>query len=158
MKGSGGQPRRGQITPQPMKNSSRLSSECRQPIHFPNFQTSFDLFGDPPLINDGVAAKKLLWMRATSVWDDVLHHSAFNNPGVVESAESKHTRGSHFTGNELRWFASRKHDQKWRDFTTASVFSFNCFCADDVVDRVKSRGMQKDNTEASHAHRRRVKW
>lgn len=50
-----------------------------------------------PLSDDRIPAKKLLWdERGTSVWDDRLHHSSFNNP-VVESAMSKTRQGSHFS-------------------------------------------------------------
>lgn len=81
----------------------------------------------PPLMDYCIAfqPKELRWMRATSVWDDVLHHGGVNNPGGVESAPSKHNGGSHFTGDELHWFTPR-----WRDQSDQSlpqrVFSPMC--------------------------------
>lgn len=69
-------------------------------------------------------------MSVTSVWDDELHNGAFNKPGVVESAVPKrsgvailNTRWATLGGGVVHL----NDNAKWTVFTTASVFSFNCF-------------------------------
>lgn len=67
-------------------------------------------------------------MSVTSVWDDELHNGAFNKPGVVGSAVPKRN-GAAFLNT--RWATLGgvhfNDNAKWTVFTTASVFSFNCF-------------------------------
>lgn len=109
----------------------------------------------PPLIDDCIPALKLLWMRVTSVWDDVLHHGTFNNLAVVELAVSKHSRAATRERMSYTGLTPQQQNQSGENFTTASLFSFNCFSP---RWREQSRRMQKDNTEASHEHRSRVKW
>lgn len=75
-----------------MKYTTPLKFRCIKSIHvFVNI-VNFQLWaiGYPPLIDDCIPAEKLLGMRVTSVWDDVLHHDTFNNLDVVELAVSKH--------------------------------------------------------------------
>lgn len=81
----------------------------------------------PPLIDDCIPALKLLWMRVTSVWDDVLHHGTFNNLAVVELAVSKHSRAATRERMSYTGLTPQQQNQSGENFTTASLFSFNCF-------------------------------
>lgn len=93
-------------------------------------------------------------MRVTSVWDDVQHHNTFSNPAVVEVAVSKHNGAAILQEMSYACLHLNNMTKSEQNFTTAIVFSFNCF-SPRCRRQSQSRGMQKDNTEASHGHRRR---
>lgn len=62
------------------KMEQRSQRKCtRRPIDILDWEVKFCLVTHHWLIDDCIPAKKLLWMRVTSVWDDVLHHGSFNN-------------------------------------------------------------------------------
>lgn len=51
--------------------------------------------------------KTTIALGETSVWDDVVHHSIFTNVNVAEPVAFQHSRGGHFTKDELRWFTAQ---------------------------------------------------
>lgn len=100
--------------------------------------------GYPPLINDCIPAEKLLWMRVTSVWDDVLHHGTFNNLlDVVELAVSKHNgaailQSMSYTGSHLNY----QSDQSEQNLPQQAFFPSTVF-HHDVGDRVRAEACKK---------------
>lgn len=87
------------------------------------------------------------------LWGMVFCTTALSTTGTLLNWPRLSTAGQ----NELHLVHTSTTWPKWTGFTTASVFSFNCF-SPRCRRQSQSRGMQKDNTEASHGHRRRVKW
>lgn len=80
----------------------------------------------PPLINDCIPAKKLLRMRVTSVWDDGQHSQHFQQPGLLLNRPCLSTTGQPFSHRSYTGLTPQR-DESETEFTTASVFSFNCF-------------------------------
>lgn len=81
-------------------------------------------------------------MRLTSVWDDILLYSAFNNAAVVESAVSKHERAAIL--HEMSYSAFHLNDtiQVKQDLPQPVFFPSTVF-HHDVGDRVRAEACKK---------------
>ena len=81
-------------------------------------------------------------MSVTSVWDDVLRHSTFNNSAIVELAASKHNRAAilhkmSYSGFHLNYKIPSEQNLPQRAFFPSTVFHH------DVGDRVRAEACKK---------------